>query len=234
MVVMSRFKMMVDNTDDRTETLNLEVQGPDITIAQIDNTAAGDRIPEAYEPGVSVLDVRGYTNAENGTVLSFQIDPDTSKYKVWTTTAQQSSPGNMRFYQVYIPINLNQMPNGIHTLKAWNPQGAFVYADFPVSELPADSFVPNATVKYVGDRNPWVAPVIQNVTVEVTKEVIKTVVVEVTPRPEVVYEQQLAAKKAMDVEFWGKVSVIATAAFGGLALLCLIAYAATVIYRGRK
>jgi hypothetical protein len=202
MVAMDRFKSMIKGTDDGIETLNLEVQEPTLTIARIDHVAAGNRIPEAYEPGVSLLDVRGYTNAENNTVISFKVDPDTSKYKIWTARAQQSNPGNMRFYQVYIPINLNEMPNGIHTIKAWNPQGAFVFADFPVSELPADSFVPNATMKYVGDRNPWVAPIIQNVTVEVTKVVIKTVVVEVTPKPEVVFEQQLEARRKVDAEFW--------------------------------
>lgn len=234
MVVMDRFKSMIKNTDDRIDTVNMEVQEPEITIARIDDVAAGNRIPEAYEPGVTLLDVRGYTNTENGTLLSFQIDPDSGKHKVWTTQAQQSSPGNMRFYQVYIPINKNQMTNGMHTIKGWVGDRAQVFADFPISELPADSFVPNATVRYVGDRNPWVAPVVVNVTVEVTKEIVRTVTVEVTPHPDVVYEQQLKARQQTDKEFWDGVTAIAGIGFLALIALSFLGYVATVLYRGKQ
>ncbi len=192
-LAMDKFNHIVAKTDDVVRTYNLEVQEASISVMSINEVDVGNRIPIAYEPGMTLLDVRGYTNAANGTVLSFIIDPETNLYKVQTTAAIESAPGDLRYYRIYIPINKNQMPNRMHTLKGWTAIGGEVYADFPVSELPADSFIPNATVKYIGDRNPWVptpTPEIRVVEKIVEKPVIKTVTVEVTPSNEQIRTEQ--------------------------------------------
>lgn len=236
-MVHDALKQMVLPTDDRLATYNLEVQDMEIAIAQVDDVAPGGRVPEAYEPGVTLLDIRGYTNAANGTELRFSIDNGKGGFTsrpFWTTTAIETAPGNLRVYRIYIPINKNQMPPGIHTIKGWTPIGGEVFADFPINEIPADSFVPNATVRYVGDRNPWVAPVTVVVTQEIVKEVVKEVIVEVTPHPDVVYEQQLRAKQTADNEFWGSVTEWVKIGFLALAVIACLLYVGTVVYRGRK
>jgi hypothetical protein len=146
----------------------------------------------------------------------------------------ESEPGYLRYYQVYIPINKYQMTNGMHTVKGWTAIGGEVYADFPVSELPADSYVPNATLKYIGDRNPWVPNLTIPDPVIIEKEVIREVAVEVTPRPEVVYEQQLKAQQAIDKMFWDAVADIVKLGVILGAIVAGLMYIGTIIYRGRK
>jgi hypothetical protein len=236
-MIHNALKQMILPTDDRLVTYDLEVQDQEITIAQFDDVAPGGRVPEAYEEGVTLLDIRGYTNVANGTELRFSIDNGKGGHTsrpFWTTNAIETAPGNLRVYRIYIPINKEQMPPGIHTIRGWTPRGREVFADFPINELPASSYVPNATVKYVGDRNPWVAPVTVVVTQEIVKEVVKEVIVEVTPHPDVVYEQQLRAKQDTDAKFWEMVTEYAKIGFVGLASIAGVLYLGTVVYRGRK
>lgn len=206
MLDMDKVYQRVKATDDRVQTFNLEVQIPEIYVDSIDEVAVGSRIPIAYEPGMTLLDVRGYTNSMNGTVVTAVLDPDTQtvrtlKANTYTTKAYRENPGSMSSYQIYIPINKNQMPNGIHTIKVSTEIGSVMYHDFPISELPADSFVPNATLKYIGDRNPWVpTPTPEIITKVETKVVEKIVTVEVTPPQEMLDSAQRTAMTNVVVE----------------------------------
>jgi hypothetical protein len=200
MVAMDLFKGAVSRSDDKIETYNMEVQEPEISIVSIDEVDVGNRIPIAWEPGMTLLDVRGYSNVANGTELSFIIDPDkqtarTLKANTYTVNASRTSIGNMSWYRIYIPINKNTMPNGMHTLYATTAIGGSMRSDFPISELPADSFVPNATLKYIGDSNPWKPnlTIPDPIVVEKIKVVEKVIEKPVPPSNETVLEQQRIA-----------------------------------------
>jgi len=161
MMVKDLFMGMVGKTDDIIETYNMEFEEPSITINRYDEVDVGTRTVYKYEPGMTLLDVRGYSNVANGTKLYFIIDPNKQNARsieqnTYTTEAIKTSHGNKSYYRVYIPINKNLMTNEMHTIKAYTEIGGFIFADFPVSEMPADSFIPNASAKYIGDRNPWV------------------------------------------------------------------------------
>jgi hypothetical protein len=114
---------------------------------------------------------------------------------------------------------------GMHTITVVAPDGAFTNSDFYVSEMPADSYRPNATLKYVEDRNPYVPPVYINttVTVEVTKEVIKEVRVEVPPPVEVV---EAAQRKAV-----AETAGFYASMFIAIALMIGIGYYMTTVYK---
>lgn len=236
MLDMDKFYQRVKATDDRVQTFNLEVQIPEIYVDSIDEVAVGSRIPVAYAPGMTLLDVRGYTNSMNETVVTAILDPDiqtirTLKDTAYTTTAIREHPGSMSSYQVYIPINKNEMPNGIHTVKVSTEIGSFMLHDFPVSELPVDSFVPNATLKYIGDRNPWIPTptpeiIVKNVEVQVTQ----IVTVQVTPSDAQVSE---AAKKIIDKQNQElEVMVVIGAAM--LLALAFIGWFVYSIWRAKK
>ena len=195
-----KFYYMVSKTDDKIQTYNMELAEPTVSIVSIDEVAVGNRLAIAWQPGMTLLDVRGYTNVQNGTTISLVMDPDkqtvrTLRANTWNTTTVRDSPGNMSQYQIYIPINKNEMPNGIHTLKVTTAIGGSMYYDFPVSELPADSYVPNATLKYIMGRNPWEP----NLTIPAPVIVIQTKIIErvvekpVPPSNEIILEQQRVA-----------------------------------------
>jgi hypothetical protein len=233
---MEKFYNLIRYTDDKIQTYSMEVEDPMVSVVRIDEVDVGLRIPISYELGMTLLDVRGYTNAQNGTVITLVMDPDkqtvrTLKGNTYTTVALRSSPGNMSIYQCYIPINKNQMPNGIHTVKVSAALGGSMLHDFVISELPADSYVPNATLKYIGDRNPWVpTPTPEVVTVVQTKVVEKIVTVEVTPPQEMLNEAQ---KRAVDDKV-GEIVKNAAIAIGIVIALFLVGRFAYRVYTKRK
>jgi hypothetical protein len=201
MMVLDQFVNMERKTDDKIETYNMEIQEPDITINKIDEVDVGTRIQIKYEPGLTLLDVRGYSNVANGTKLYFVMDPDKQTVRsiernTFITEAIKTSPGNKSYYRMYIPINKNTMYNGIHTIKAYTDIGGSVYSDFPVSEMPADSYVPNASLKYIGDSNPWKPnmTIPDPIIVVQTQRIVEYVKVNVTPEPEAL---NAAQKKAV-------------------------------------
>jgi hypothetical protein len=241
MLDIDKFYWMVKKTDDKIQTYNLDIEEPAISVVSINEVDVGSRIPVAYQPGMTLLDVRGYTNTAAGTKLTFIMDPDTHnarelKEVTFTTTATRSSQGNQSMYQVYIPINKNQMWNGIHTLKAMTALGGSMLYDFPISELPADSFVPNATLKYIGDENPWKPnmTIADPIIVEKEKIVVKEVIVEVTPDPQVLYEQELKARQKVADDFYNKATEIVTIVVIVITVLTGIIYFGTLVYRARR
>jgi hypothetical protein len=216
-VALEKIKEIFPQSRDSYAIYKFELQDPKISIVSRDTTYVG---------GKQVLDIRGYTNVAKGTKINLVLDEDkqtarTINQSTFIGEAVGDERGNMRQYQIYMPINPETMPDGIHTIKATTEIGGECYADFPISQLPADSFVPNATVKYIGDRNPWVPTPTPEV-ITIVKEVpgpTVTILVPVTPREEVVRAQQ---EKVLDdkIGFW--IPRIITTVVGLIVLLYLI------------
>jgi hypothetical protein len=216
---------MIKGTDDKIQTFNLVIEEPAVSIVSIDEVDVGNRIPIAWEPGMTLLDVRGYSNVQNDITITVVMDPDiqtarTINANTWPTKAIKTSPGNKSMYQVYIPINKNEMPNGMHTIYVSTAIGGTMRADFPISELPPDSYVPNATLKYIGDENPWKPnlTIPDPIVVVQTQIIEKTIIKEVPQSNETVYEQQ---KKALDDKVIES-GVLVVELVGGLAISFLI------------
>jgi len=198
-VCMEKLKGIFPHTKDEYSIYNLAVQDPVITINRRDTV---------YVNGSLVLDIRGYTNANKGTKISLVVDPEdqtarTLQKNTCIGEAIGDNLGAMRYYQIYVPIYPERMRLGMHTIKATTEIGGEAYADFPISELPADSYIPNATVHYVGDRNPWVptpTPIIKEV-VKVVPGPTITVIKEVAPSQE---QTEKAQQKAVGdtVLYW--------------------------------
>jgi len=194
-VVLDKLQGIFPQSRDTYTLQKMVLQDPSVSIMRVD---------EVYKNGTSVLDVRGYTNVANGTIISIVFDPDrqtprTLRTHTYTGEAIRTSIGNMSYYRVYVPLNWDDIRPGVHTLKAFTQIGGEVFKDIVVSEMPADSYKPNATLKYIEDRNPWIptpTPItvikkeIQQVTVE------RTVVVNVTPSNEQVYTELFNVAKA--------------------------------------
>jgi hypothetical protein len=140
-----------------------------------------------------------------GTRLTFYLDETRQvKPKAYNTTAIGENLGDMRQYQVYIPLYWNDLAPGMHTISGYTPLGGKVFADFYVNIMPNDSFVPDNTVKWVNDRNPYIPPVTVTVPVEVTVPV--TVTVTITPDQDqlnrTAYEQQKIVAAENDAKYW--------------------------------
>lgn len=201
MLDIDRFYQMIQGgTDDKIQTYNMEIEEPAVSIVSIDEVDVGSRIPIAWEPGMTLLDIRGYSNAQNDTEITLVMDPDTQTVRTlvahtYTTRTIKTSPGNKSMYQVYIPINKNQMPNGIHTITVTTAIGGNMHYNFPISELPPDSYVPNATLKYIGDENPWKPnlTIPDPIVIVNTVTVIQTITIPVTPSQESVDAAQTKA-----------------------------------------
>lgn len=223
-VALEKLKNIFPSSHDKYEIYKLEIQDPSISINKID---------QVYKNGTTVLDVRGYTNAALGTIVKLTFDKDkqtarTLAQHTYIGDAKGDLTGNMRYYQVYVPIMLDDLPNGMHTIYATTDVGGEMFADFMVSELPADSYVPNATLKYIGDRNPWIPTPTPEVIIkkETVKETI-IVTVEVTPSNEQVRAQQEVVTNEK-IGFW--VPRIIT----GIIVLIVLLYLVSVWLRSRR
>lgn len=183
-VIGERFDMMAEESDDDLRTYEMVVEDPYITL---------DRADEIYLNGITVMDIRGYTNAANGTEITITLDEGRTykKYvaaRTVTTEAVQYHSGNLSCYRAYLPVDYDSLSaaNAMnHTITARTALGGAVYKDFWISVMPEDSFKPNATLKYIEGRNPWVpTPTPEIVTVVQTKVVPTYITVKETPKPE--------------------------------------------------
>lgn len=219
-MVYDRLKGMLIGTDDKLYEYNLQVDVPTITI---------NRADEMYLKNRTVLDVRGYTNAANGTEITVSLDERNTYYKLMPertakTTAIRTSPGNLSYYRAYVPIDWDELAADAtnHTLTARTAIGGVVQKDFKVSVMPADSFKPNASIKYIEDRNPFVpTPTPEVVTVVKTQVVVQTITVPVTPSHEVV---EAAQRKATEEVALNYVYII------GSLIVCLLLVIGVVWY----
>ncbi len=242
-LVSQRLKSMVAGTDDKYETYKIEVQEPSIRISDMVQRPLANRPDFHITPDdgeVSMWDVRGYTNVMEGSTLTFYMDKDlqnarTINQSTYTTVAKGSNPGNLRYFQVYIPIFWNRLTDGIHTVSGTTPIGGNVVSNFPVSTMPADSFRPNATLKYINDENPW-KPNLTTPTPVIVQVPGPTQIVTVVVTPS--EEQVVEAQRKVSEENWNKMAEqIVTIAIVGTTLLILICaglYIRSVYIRGKK
>jgi len=180
--VMADLKGILAGTDDSLFEYTVDLQEPYITI---------ERADELYLMNRTVLDVRGYTNVANGTPITVSMNEGKTYYKfipLWTakTEAVRDSPGNLSQYRAYVPVDWDNLAANAmnHTLTAKTAIGGSMQKDFKISIMPADSFKPNATLKYIEGRNPFEptpTPEIRTVTVVQTVKVIQTVEIIQTP-----------------------------------------------------
>lgn len=192
-VVYAKLKEMLVGTDDTLVKYSLQVDMPYITINQADEIEYVTR---------SALNVRGYSNVKNGTVINVSLDELTMQFKyypLWYSegVAVQTSRGNLSYYSVNVPFDYDELAADArnHTLTARTAHGGQVQKDFKISVMPADSYRPNATLKYIENRNPFIpTPTPEIVTKIETKIVTQTITIPVTPSNETVYEQQHKAQ----------------------------------------
>ena len=202
-VLYSKFMELIPEFQDTFSEYRVEVQEPLIDLQSMDFVSASSAQAyyhdSNYRGDLSLYDIRGYTNALPGTTIRIALDESRQERIHWiNTTVQGEFLGDYRFYQAYVPIYWDDMKEGMHRISAYTDSGASVFRDFPVSIAPEHSFIPNNSVKWVEDENPWKPnltipePVILTKTVEVVREV------PVPPSNETVYLQQLEAAKAIN------------------------------------
>ena len=226
-VFYEKLKELLAGTDDTLKEYTMELGDPYITIHQAD---------EKEYVNTHVLDVRGYTNVANGTRINVSLDEKNVYYKDIAkrfsfTEAIRTSPGNLSYYSVNVPINYDELAADArnHTLTARTALGGMMQKDFKISIMPADSYRPNATLKYIEDRNPFIpTPTPEVITVVQTIVVTKTVTIPVTPSNDVVYEQQRKAQVDI-LSGWAAQGVMVV--IGIIAFLLVALYVRAVMRR---
>jgi len=230
-----RLTTMLATTDDTYEMYTIEIQQPAITIVRFDEVGVGARpFDYAFQSGlVTFMDVRGYTNMVSGSKMTAVLDGGNT-YTRYSDAAfsNRTAPGNMSIFQVYVPLVWDDIQAGtIHTITVSGPHGTATDASFPVGEMPADSYRKNATLKFIGDRNPWVpTPTPEIVKVVETQIIRETVIVTVTPPVEVMYTQQ---KKAIQ-ETNTSTIIIGLLAVGSVIIAIVMFLYARSVYRRAK
>ena len=208
-VTVNMLRQIFPQTRDGYVIKKLSVQWPTVVISQMNemySVSAKTYYHDSSRRGnVSVMDVRGYVNALPNTNITLKLDAANTyikdtKFTTFNTTAIGGYEGDWRQWRVNVPFYWDALDTGMHTISARSILGGgTAYADFPIGILPEDSFVPKPTVKYVGDRNPWVAPVTIEVTVPVPGPE-RTIIVPVTPSQESVDAAQLEAARMLKAE----------------------------------
>lgn len=241
LLVVNQLCDIITRTDDTFIIAHVEVQDPIVSIeyfTEVPLYTNYSRYQEfKIEDGfVSMFDVRGYTNSVPGTNITVTLDetrhsPREMKSYTFYTTAIRNHYGNMSQYQVYVPIIWDKMSVGgssaesLHTIIARNTLGASIAHDFPLSIMPADSFRPNATVKYVLDRNPWIptpTPEVRTTVIEKRVVVERTIEIPMTPSPKSIEEAQWQVVTTLAFEVVGGIIVIGILYFGLRYLISVI------------
>lgn len=225
-VAIKKLEQIFPQTRDTYTIKTLVISNPEITITSMQQMYVGvakDVLHDYDARGnVSVMEVKGYTNVRDGVDISITLDEETTdpteiEKLTYHTVAIGGDLGEWRQYRVYVPLYWDSLEPGMHSLVARTELGGFVNADFPVIEMPPDSYQPPEIVRWAGDENPWKANLTHEiVTVVETKEVVKEVIKEVGPTDEQVYAQQ----KKIEDERWEGYRNMAIA--GGCLLACCI------------
>jgi hypothetical protein len=177
-LVLSNLKSMLQGSDDNLYEYNLEVDIPYITIRQAD---------EVIKDGLDYMDVRGYTNVANGTEITVSLDDKYMKEFSGKSVAIRTSPGNLSYYRVYVPFDWDELAADArnHTLTARTAIGGWSEKDFKVSILPPDSYKPNASLKYIEDRNPFVPTPTPEIVIQKEMVIVtRTIEIPLTPSTE--------------------------------------------------
>jgi hypothetical protein len=129
----------------------------------------------------------------------------------------------------------DDMKEGMHRISGYTDAGGSIYRDFPVRISPEHSFIPNATVKWLGDENPWKAnmTIADPIIITETVEVVRTVTIPVTPSNEQLQEAERVVKAEQDKRFWASVGN-ATMVVIGVGVLILVGRYGLSIYRRLK
>jgi len=206
---------------------NLTVQNPSIEITELEQVS--------WTENQTFLHLLGYTNTQNGTRLTFTLDKDKQtarslKYSQFNTTAEGTGSGDMRWYEIAIPLIWENTYVGEHSVTANTSVGGEMKYDYHIWQAPEGSYVPPKMVKYVGG-NEYIAPVIQTVTIVLPTPTPITlppvyVNVPVTPSDEQVHAQQ-------DKIWWESASTIAQWGFFAIVIVVLGLYLIRYYY-GRK
>lgn len=197
-VRLQKFREIWNYTMDNWVEYNLTVQNPSIEITELEQ--------RNWQENQTYLYMQGYTNTQNGTILTFILDKDKQtprslKYSMFTTTAEGLGEGDMRWFSILIPLIWENTYVGEHSVTANTSIGGEMKYDYYIWQTPSGTYVPQKTVKYVGG-NEYIAPVVQTVTIILptpTPEIVeKVITVPVTPSNEQVHAQQSKATW----EFW--------------------------------
>ena len=195
---------MLKETDDWYEVYKMEVQEPAIQIMQMDEVevrAAKEYYLNPSKRGnVSVFRIVGYTNVLPGTMLKFALDEDDQTMVQWFTGASTGTyEGSMRYFKVDVPVYWDETSAGMHTISGYTDVGGSIFSDFNINIAPEHSYIPSDTVKWVGNRNPWIPTPTPEVVIQEKKVVVtKTVTIPVTPSNEQVLEQQRIAQNEIN------------------------------------
>ena len=219
-VLLEKFGNIIPYTIDVFKTYKLELQDPYIEIQSIsEKETFNETLNEAgiteYNTNISYIEVKGYTNVAIGSVLKFIIDePQQTKRTInWHTTTAvvggSKNPGDMRWFDVLIPVAKYNLALGEHTVTAYTnlSKNGAIYT-FTLYANPAGSYVPPKTIRYISGRNgpeefvPTPTPIVQTVTVPVPGPT-KIVTVEVTPSNEQVKAQQKIIADE-NIKMWGE------------------------------
>lgn len=242
-LIYDKFTTIVPETLDTFKTYSMELQEPSIEISSINEMStinytvnvAGET---EYNTNISYIQVKGYTNVAIGSTLKFIVDEKEQTPRTLyshTTTAVAggtSDPGDMRWFDVVIPIEKYGLGLGPHTVTAYtNLSDAGATYTFTIYAAPPNSYVPQKTIRYISGRNgpeefvPTPTPVVETVTQIVTVPV--TVTIPVTPSNEQVKEQQKIIADE-NIKIWG------IRIGGGIIIVGLIWYLISLYLRRKE
>jgi len=205
-VLEEKFDDILPATRDIFKTYNMELQEPSIEICSIRemdtvNYTINSAGNTEYNTNISRIHVKGYTNVAIGSTLKFIIDEKQQTdrtLKLHTTTAVAGGtddPGDMRWFDVVIPVAKYNLAPGEHTVSAYtNLSSVGGTYTFVIYETPENSYIPPKTIRYISGKYgpeefiPTPTPVVKTVTQIVTVPV--TIMVPVTPSNEQVKAQQ--------------------------------------------
>ena len=241
-VAIKKLQEVFPKTRDKYEIVKLSVQYPTVIISQMEeaySTSAKIFYHDSSRRGnVSVMDVRGYVNTLPGVNITVTLDAANTyirdkKFTTFNATAIGKSDGYWRQWQVYIPFYWDALESGVmHTISAESVLGGGVaYADFEISEGPANSYVPPETIKWIEDRNPWVPKPTPEIVTEIKHVTVKeTVTIPVPPSEETILEQQ---RVAYWEGFWALAKIIG-GVIAGIICIGIAVWIVSAMKRAKK
>jgi len=217
-VAKGRILEVFNNSMDGYEQLKFELQEPAIDITMIETLKETDT--------VALVDIRGYTNAANGTPIKFVFDeelqtPRTLASATHYTTTLGIVPGDMRYFQKSVPIHLYELFPGEHWITAYLPNGAYQRVPYFIWEA-EKHYTPNATIRYIGGNEfvPTPTPQIINVTQTVVVTKVVTVTVPVPP-----------PQSSVDAATWKTISTIVQYGILAVVAMILVCYGMSIVAR---
>jgi hypothetical protein len=220
---LDKFRKIRDLSSDIFTEYKLEIEDPYIEILSLDQ----QYVDEKYFSQT----VRGYTNTKIGTILTFIVDKErkgTDSYSTFTTEAKGSTnPGDMRYFEMTVPLLWDNYGAGHHTITASTAIGGMMNIDFDVYVSPEHSFIPNNTIKYVNGSE-WKEPVIIEKTVIVT-------IVQPTPPPEKIYVNVTPSIETQEaVQYAANVKFAQTAAMLGVGVVVVLGLSVYVLWTWKR